>query len=53
VANTQDEFRAAIEELRYVEFTDDIQDEREVVFDRILSDDTNAKIIANYISADS
>ena len=53
VANTQDEFRAAIEELRYVEFTDDIQDEREVVFDRILSDDTNAQKIANFISIDS
>jgi hypothetical protein len=53
VANTQDEFRAAIEELRFVEFTDDIQDEREVVFDRVLSDDSNAHKIANYISVDS
>jgi hypothetical protein len=53
VANTQDEFRAAIEELRFVEFTDDIQDEREVVFDRVLSDDSNAQKIANYISIDS
>lgn len=52
VANTQEEFRTAIEALRYLEFTDEIQDERELVFDRILHDETNAQTIANSLSVD-
>jgi glycosyltransferase involved in cell wall biosynthesis len=50
VASTAEEFKSAIEELRFVDFTPEIQEQRKRVAETLLSDLKNAKIILDYLT---
>jgi hypothetical protein len=50
VASTPEEFKSAIEELRFVDFTPEIQEERRQLADTILSDTKNARKIIDFLA---
>ena len=51
LASTPDEFKLAIEELRFVDFTPKIQEQRQQVAETLLSDVKNAQKIIDYLAS--
>ncbi|MCX6184715.1 MAG: hypothetical protein NTX74_06685 [Flavobacterium sp.] len=50
VASTPEEFKSAIEELRFVDFTPEIQEQRQQVAETLLSDVKNAQKIIDFLA---
>ena len=50
LASTPDEFKLAIEELRFVDFTPEIQEQRQQVAETLLSDVKNAQKIIDFLA---
>jgi glycosyltransferase involved in cell wall biosynthesis len=51
VASTPEEFKSAIEELRFVDFTPEIQEQRQQVAETLLSDEKNAQKIIDCLES--